>query len=117
MDDGTDNILAVRATGTLSRADYRDVLVPQVRSLLDRFRTLRVLFVMDEGFAGWSVRAAWANTVFVVKRRRDFEKIAMAGGPKWEEWCVKVPASLVMRGELRTFRLDQLTDAWQWLRT
>jgi hypothetical protein len=25
-------------------------------------------------------------------------------------------ASVLMRGELRTFRLGQLTDAWRWLR-
>jgi hypothetical protein len=32
---------------------------------------------MDETFEVWSLRAAWANTVFDVKHRRGFEKIAI----------------------------------------
>jgi hypothetical protein len=71
---------------------------------------------MDETFEGWSLRAAWANTVFDVKHRRDFEKIAIVGAPKWEDWCIKTAAKWLMTGELRTFRLDELTQAWEWLR-
>ncbi len=115
-DDSADNILAVRATGALTRADYRNVLAPHIRSLLDRFPTLRVMFVMDQGFSGWTLGGAWANTLLDLKHRHDFEKVALAGAPKWEEWCVKRAASALMKGELRTFRGDQLTDAWHWLR-
>lgn len=110
------NILGIRATGKLSRACYHDVLEPRVGSLLAQFRALRVLFLMDEAFTGWSLGAAWANTVFDLKHRRDFEKVAMVGAPGWEEFCVKRAAALLMTGELRTFHRDQLTQAWQWLR-
>ena len=43
------------------------------------------------------------NTVFDVKHRRDFDKVAVVGAPRWEQWCVKVAAAWVMSGELRTF--------------
>ncbi len=108
--------VGIRASGKVSRADYRDVLAPRIQSLVDQFSTVKALFLMDETFVGWSLGAAWANTTVVVKHRRHFAKVAMVGGPKWEEWCVKVPASMLMKGELRTFRLDQLAEAWQWLR-
>ena len=61
-------------------------------------------------------KAAWANTIFDLKHRRDFEKIAMIGAPKWEERCVKTAATLLMHGKMRTFRPDQLNQAWHWLR-
>ena len=77
---------------------------------------MRVLFLMDETFQGWSLKAAWANTIFDLKHRRDFEKIAMIGAPKWEERCVKTAATLLMHGKMRTFRPDQLNQAWHWLR-
>jgi hypothetical protein len=32
------------------------------------------------------------------------------GASAWEEWCVRV-ASLVMKGELQTFKAEQLEDA------
>jgi hypothetical protein len=40
----------------------------------------------------------------------------MIGAPKWEEWCVKTAAPLLMHGQMRTFRPDQLSQAWHWLR-
>lgn len=116
MDEGAADIIGIRASGKLSRADYQEVLNPLVQSLRERFRTLKVLFVLAEGFEGWSLGAAWDNTVFDVKHRRDFEKVAVVGAPRWEEFCVKAAAPLVMKGALRTFRVDQLADARQWLR-
>ena len=85
MPESTDNILVVRFAGKLTRNDYRDALAPHVESLLERFQTLRVLVLMDENFEGWTLPAAWANTTFDLRHRRDFDKIAMVGAPKWEE--------------------------------
>lgn len=109
------NVLGIRVTGKLSRADYRAVLAPHIGELLGQFRTLRVLFLMDPAFEGWSLPAAWENTVFDLKHRRDFDKIAMVGAPKWEEWCAKNAAALLISAEIRTFGLDQLAQAWEWL--
>lgn len=116
LPESTEDLLGIQISGKLSRSDYRDVLAPRVESLLQRFGRLRVLFLMDELFDGWSLAAAWANTVFDLKHRRDFAKVAMVGAPKWEEWCVKAPAALLMNGELRTFDRDHLNHAWVWLR-
>ncbi|GBE67075.1 hypothetical protein MFM001_35370 [Mycobacterium sp. MFM001] len=116
MNESSGNVLGIRGSGKLSRADYRDVLAPRVRLLLRQFRKLRVLLLMDEAFEGWSLGAAWANTVFDVKHRRNFEKIAIVGAPKWEEWCAKTAATVLIRGDLQTFDKDQLIPAWEWLR-
>ncbi|MCV7399324.1 STAS/SEC14 domain-containing protein [Mycobacterium fragae] len=115
LEESSGNILGIRATGKLSGADYREVLAPRIELLLKQFRKLRVVFVMDSAFAGWSVGAAWANSVLDFRHRRDFEKIAMVGAPKWEEFCVKAVAALLINGELRTFRRDELGHAWEWL--
>lgn len=115
MGESRGNVLGLRATGKLSAADYRDVIAPRIQSLLERFRRLNVLFLMDETFDGWSLGAAWANTVFDVRHRRHFEKVAMVGAPRWEEWCVRTAATALMNGEMRTFQREQLTEAWEWL--
>lgn len=117
MDESADNIIGFRAAGKLSHADYRDVVHPRIEKSLKQFPTLKVLFLMDETFEGWSLSAAWKNTVFDLRHRRDFDKIAMVGGPKWEGWCVKAAAAPLMGGEMRTFRLDELAQAWHWLWT
>lgn len=116
LPESTENILGVRFSAKLHPRDYRDVLAPRIDSLLERFTTLRVLILMDGHFEGWTLPAAWTNTTFDLKHRRDFDKIAMVGAPKWEEWCVRVPAAVVMNGKLRTYSRDRLNDAWDWIR-
>ncbi len=116
MRESEGDVLGLRATGKLTGSDYRDVLEPAVRTLLDRFGTLKVLFLLDEPFSGWSLRAAWVNTVFDVKHRRNFDKVAVVGAPRWEQWCVNVAAGCLMGGELRTFDRHRLDAAWQWVR-
>lgn len=116
MPESDGAVLGLRATGTLTVRDYRDVLEPAVRTSLDRFATLKVLFLLDEDFRGWSLRAAWVNTVFDVRHRRDFGRIAIVGAPRWEQWCVNVAAAAVMTGTLRTFDRHRLDAAWQWVR-
>ncbi len=116
MQESRGNIVGVRASGKLTGVDYKRSLIPHLESLINQHRRLRVLFFMDEAFAGWDLEAAWNNTVLDFCHRSDFEKIAMVGAPAWEEWCVKL-AGFLMQGELRTFRREQLPEAWQWIRT
>jgi len=71
---------------------------------------------MDESCSGWDLSAAWANTILDFRHRSDFEKIAVVGAPRREEWCVKL-AGLAIKGEMRTFSRDRLPEAWRWLRT
>ncbi|BBY12104.1 STAS/SEC14 domain-containing protein [Mycobacterium marseillense] len=115
MRESDGDVLGLRATNKLTMSDYRDVLVPAVQALLDRFGTLKVLFLIDEPFDGWTLRAAWVNTLFDIRHRNDFVKVAMVGAPRWERSCVNV-AALLMSGELRTFDRERLDAAWGWVR-
>jgi SpoIIAA-like len=117
MCESDGDVLGLRATGKLSVADYRDLLAPTVGALLDRFDSLKVLFLLDAPFHGWTPSAAWANTVFDVKHRNHFGKVAVVGAPRWEQCCVNVAAALLMTGELRTYDRDRLDAAWEWVRT
>lgn len=116
MNESAGNVVGIRATGMLTTADYDRVLLPKLTDLSQKFETLRALFYMDADFRGWDVSAAWANTKLDFRFRGHLEKVAIVGAPAWEEWCVRL-ASLVMKGELRTFRSEQLEDAWAWVRS
>lgn len=114
MEQSSGNLLAVRASGKLTRADYEQTLVPRLEELIGRFGRVRALFLMDEGFRGWTLSAAWANTRMDFRLRHGMEKVAMVGAPCWEEWCVRL-SRLVVKGDLRLFGRDQRQQAWQWL--
>jgi hypothetical protein len=115
MEESEGHVLGVRAHGTLTRGDYRQVLTPRLESMLQQFETVRVLFLMGEAFRGWNLGGALANTCVDIRHRAHFEKVAIVGAPRWEEWCVKL-AGFLIAGEVRSFRIDQLQDAWKWLR-
>jgi hypothetical protein len=110
------NIVSLTASGKLSRADYQRALIPRLESLIEKHGKLRVMFLLDETFRGWDLSAAWDNTCFDFRHRNDFEKVAVVGAPKWEEWCVKWLAYPLFKGELRTFRGRDLDAAWNWIR-
>jgi SpoIIAA-like len=116
MKESTGNIVGIHATGMLTTTDYDQVLVPKLAELSQTFDTLRSLFYMDRDFKGWDLSAAWANTKLDFRFRGHLERVAIVGAPTWEEWCVRV-AGLVMKGELETFRAEQLEDAWEWVKS
>lgn len=115
MQESRDNVLGIRATGKLSKEDYDNRLEPKLSSMIERFGKVRALFYMDEAFRGWNLEAAWANTVLDVRHRASFEKVAIVGAPRWEEWCVSL-AGIFIAGEMRTFRTHRLREAWDWVR-
>jgi hypothetical protein len=112
MNESSGNVIGIRATGMLTIDDYDHVLVPKLAELSKQFETVRALFYMGQNFRGWDLSEAWANTKLDFWFRGHLEKVAIVGAPTWEEWCVRV-AGLVMKGELQTFRAEELEDAWE----
>jgi SpoIIAA-like len=115
MPESTGPVVGIRATGTLTPADYQDLLIPQLDRLFEQYGKLRMLFYMDEAFSGWQLSAAREDAVFGLRHRADFDKIAVVGGPHWVAWCIRFTAFLIA-GEIRTFSADRLQDAWTWLK-
>ncbi len=110
------NILGIRASGTLTDSDYKDILIPRLEGIIGEYGKARVLCRMDEDFHGWEGEAMWDDAKFGVAHRHDFEKFAVVGGSRWVEWGAKLGA-LFMKTELRTFAGDQLQEAWEWIKS
>jgi hypothetical protein len=71
---------------------------------------------MDEGFKGLETGALWDDAKFFLPHKDDFEKMAIVGGPKWIELIMKLFAPL-MKGDVKTFPIDQFPKAWEWIRS
>ena len=117
MDESRDNIVGIRVSGKLTVADYDSVLAPRLDTMVREFGAIRALFYMDADFKGWELSAAWANTKLDIRHRGDLEKVAIVGAPAWEEWCVRLAAGAVMKGELRTLDTEELQLAWDWVKS
>ncbi len=115
LPDSDDNVLAVKATEKLTSEDYEATFVPEIERRVSEQGKVRVLVYLDENFRGWDLGAAWDDTKFGLSHRKDFEKIAVVGGPKWIEWGVKIGKPLVP-GEIKTYDGPELNQAMEWIK-
>ncbi len=109
------NFLGVKGSGKLTDHDYREVYVPRLEATVQEYGKVRLLFYMDESFAGWELGALWDDTKYGMKYKDNFEKLAVVGGAKWIEVGIKL-FSRLMKGEVKTFPAEQLAAAWDWLK-
>lgn len=115
MPESTGNMLGIKATGKLTDADYKKILIPKLEEVFAKEGKLNILCHMDKGFEGWDLEAAWDDASFGLRHRSDFERMALVGGPAWVEWCAKL-SGFLMKGEIRTFPKERMEEAWAWIK-
>lgn len=105
--------VGIRATGHLTDQDYA-VFLPKLDKMFEENGKLNVLFLMDEGFEGWDLKAAWDDTKLGFSHRADFTRLAVVGGPEWVRWCIRL-SGFLLKGDIRLFDLSELERAWIWI--
>lgn len=104
--------LTFRAVGRLTHGDYQ-IITPLLDRALEGVREPRILALFDATeLEGWELRAAWDDFKIGVRHGNQFEKVAIVGSQKWQEWAAKVGGWFIA-GEARHF--DDLAEARAWL--
>jgi SpoIIAA-like len=116
IDDMPAGILGLRASGKLSRADYRDVLEPALREALQSGE-LRVLFVLSD-FEGLEP-GAWIEDVktgleVLVGHHSAWKRFALVTDVDWIAKAKRTFAWLIP-GEMRIFDPNSFEDARSWV--
>ncbi|MCP4328450.1 MAG: STAS/SEC14 domain-containing protein [Alphaproteobacteria bacterium] len=109
-----DNVVGIRASGTLSADDYETVWIPALRNAIAEHGAVRALMFMDESFEGWSAEAMWDDAKFGLNHIREVERIALVGGPEWVRKAGRLMAHFIP-AEVRIFDADELDDAISWV--
>lgn len=115
MPESNGSALVFKATGKLTDADYKEVLIPKIEENIKQSGKARVLLFLPADFVGWEAHAMWDDARFGGRHRNDFEKLAVVGGARWVEWATKIGAYF-MEGEVKTFPEARLTEALDWVR-
>ncbi len=115
MPESNGSALALKASGKLTDADYKEVLIPRIEEIIKRSVKAKVLLYLPRDFTGWEAHAMWDDASFGLRHRNDFEKLAVVGGAKWVEWATKI-ASHFMEGEVKAFGEERLQEALDWIR-
>ncbi len=114
LPESKDNILILSVSGKLTDKDYKEVLIPHLESIIRKYGKARLLLDMGDKFYGWEAKALWDDAYFGLRHRNDFEKMGVIGAPKWFEWGLKI-ASLMIGGELKSFRPNERKLAFLWI--
>ena len=113
LETGSPKIIGFKLSGKVHDEDYK-TLVPAVETSLAAEGN-GCLFVQMEDFHGWDLQAAWDDIKFGAKHYSDFERIAMVGDRKWEEWMTKLCKPFT-KATVKYFDVPEVDAAWAWLR-
>ena len=109
---GSDFFLSLKAVGKLTHADY-EIINPMIDSALVGIKSPRIKVLVDGSeLEGWELRAAWDDFKLGLKHGGEFDKIAIFGNKKWQEYSAKI-GSWFISGEVKYF--EDLNEALSWI--
>ncbi|PCJ87419.1 MAG: hypothetical protein COA54_05930 [Thiotrichaceae bacterium] len=107
------DILAFKATGKLTDADYKQFL-PMLEEMIRN--TGRVsLYIELQDFEGWEAKAAWDDLRFGLQHDDDFKRIVIIGDKSWQHAAIAF-VNFFSHIEMRFFDNSESGAAWDWLR-
>jgi len=81
------NIVYTTVSGTLDKEDINRLL-PVLQQTIESFGKARWYYEMHD-FNGWTLDAFWKDVTFSISHTFDFERIAMVGEEKWQNWMTQ----------------------------
>jgi hypothetical protein len=109
--------IGLRASGELTGADYRDVLVPAVRAAVEA-GSVRAMFVIGPGYDGFDLGAVKEDVKglapLALEHREAWKRVAAVTDVEWIAKAVGMFAWL-MPGEVKVFALEELEGAKAWV--
>lgn len=109
---GNKKIVGFKLSGKLHDEDYKS-FVPALEAAIAAAGKIRMLAHFED-FHGWDLHAAWDDMKFGAKHFGDFERIAMVGDKKWEEWMTKL-CNPFTKATVKYFDVGEAGAAWVWL--
>ncbi|MCV2882846.1 STAS/SEC14 domain-containing protein [Actibacterium sp. XHP0104] len=109
-----DTVLAVTATGKIDSDAYEQELMPMVEEQIAKTGKVRLVYMLGDGFEGFTAGAAWDDARLGLLHIRDFERIAIVTDADWIAMGVKLFAPLIP-ADVQVFETDDLDDVKSWI--
>lgn len=100
--------------GKLTKADYNK-LMPLLNKVVSQHEKIPWYFEMGN-FVGWELKAFWEDVKFDVRHANDFDKVAMVGDKKWEEWMTEGMKPFTS-AEVKYFDTSPREEAIKWIKS
>ncbi|WP_445955186.1 SpoIIAA family protein [Yeosuana sp.] len=112
IDIKQDNVVATIASGKLQQQEIEKVH-PIIHTILDKGLKIRWYIEMNN-FEGWSIKGLWEDFKMDVAHEKDYERIAMVGEKKWQEWAIQFMEPFT-NANIKYFEVSQKEDAKKWI--
>ena len=76
-------VVGMEAVGHVEADDYTNVVEPAVRAALQHSDKVRLLYVLGEGFEGYSAAASWEDAKLGIGHWSAWERIAIVTDRGW----------------------------------
>jgi hypothetical protein len=108
-----ENVLALRAVGTVDRSDYENVLEPAVDAMLATHGEMRFVYVIGDEFEKYSAGADWEDMKFGFTHLSKWKKCAIVTDKDWIRHGIRL-FRWMMPGELEVFDPADVQAAIDW---
>lgn len=108
------DVVAIRANGHVSRADYEEVLIPAVTARLQAEGKVKLLYLIGEGFEGFSAGAVWDDAKLGLVHIGAIARVAVVADIDWIRMGTKMFAPL-MPCPVHVFHLADMEAATAWI--
>jgi hypothetical protein len=107
-------VIALRARGHVTGADYASVLGPAVEQATAAGERARLLLVLGQGFEGYDPGAMLADAEVGARHWRSFERIAVVSDTDWVRHAIHLFGPLIP-AEVRVFHEAEEATAMAWI--
>ncbi len=98
--------------GKLTHQDY-EVIIPVVERAISASKDKELDILVDmRDFDGWELEAMVDDFKLGLELKDIFNKMAVVGDKKWEEWSVEAMSHLT-KGQMRFF--EDYDEAYRWI--
>ena len=70
-------MLGIRANGEVTNDDYEHLLIPAIEQHLEKRSKIRLLYVVGDGFSGYSTAAMWDDAKVGLTHTFSWERVAV----------------------------------------
>lgn len=114
IDDLPEATLGFVLHGEISGNDVDAELLPAIERAFDQHERIKALLVFAEDFRGFTLEAAWDDTILGLRHWDGFERLAIVADVPWLRQGLRA-MSLLLPYPVRLFDVDAQEQAERWL--
>lgn len=113
INDAPENVAAFNATGDVTKEDFDNIVIPHVKSKVEKFGELNYLLYLDTDLRNFTM-GAWLQDAFLgIKNITKWNRAAIVTDKEGVQKFTDI-FSVVMPGEFKSFPKENLYNALYW---